>query len=125
MIDNGIGGTLESMMLTVDEAVPEQMVLDKKIPIEDIETRRPGVYFLIRENKVVYVGKSIDMIQRLRSHMADQRMEFTHVTMLKLDSDEFELDIMEKMMIRKFKPPKNKDSMSRKMRGETYSLEGR
>jgi len=125
MIDNGIGGTLESMMLTVDEAVPEQMVLDKKIPIEDIETRRPGVYFLIRENKVVYVGKSIDMIQRLRSHMADQRMEFTHVTMLKLDSDEFELDIMEKMMIRKFKPPKNKDSMSRKMRGETYPLEGR
>jgi excinuclease UvrABC nuclease subunit len=125
MIDNGIGGTLESMMLTVDEAVPEQMVLDKKIPIEDIETRRPGVYFLIRENKVVYVGKSIDMIQRLRSHMADQRMEFTHVTMLKLDSDEFELDIMEKMMIRKFKPPKNRDSMSRKMRGETYPLEGR
>jgi len=125
MIDNGIGGTLESMMLTVDEAVPEQMVLDKKIPIDDIETRRPGVYFLIRENKVVYVGKSIDMIQRLRSHMADQRMEFTHVTMLKLDSDEFELDIMEKMMIRKFKPPKNKDSMSRKMRGETYPLEGR
>ena len=125
MIDNGIGGTLESMMLTVDEAVPEQMVLDKKIPIDDIETRRPGVYFLIRENKVVYVGKSIDMIQRLRSHMADQRMEFTHVTMLKLDSDEFELDIMEKMMIRKFKPPKNRDSMSRKMRGETYSLEGR
>ncbi len=125
MIDNGIGGTLESMMLTVDEAVPEQMVLDKKIPIEDIETRRPGVYFLIRENKVVYVGKSIDMIQRLRSHMADQRMEFTHVTMLKLDSDEFELDIMEKMMIRKFKPPKNRDYMSRKMRGETYPLEGR
>ena len=125
MIDNGIGGTLESMMLTVDEAVPEQMVLDKKIPIDDIETRRPGVYFLIRENKVVYVGKSIDMIQRLRSHMADQRMEFTHVTMLKLDSDEFELDIMEKMMIRKFKPPKNRDSMSRKMRGETYPLEGR
>ncbi len=125
MIDNGIGGTLESMMLTVDEAVPEQMVLDKKIPIEDIETRRPGVYFLIRENKVVYVGKSNDMIQRLRSHMADQRMEFTHVTMLKLDSDEFELDIMEKMMIRKFKPPKNRDSMSRKMRGETYPLEGR
>ncbi len=125
MIDNGIGGTLESMMLTVDEAVPEQMVLDKKIPIDDIETRRPGVYFLIRENKVVYVGKSNDMIQRLRSHMADQRMEFTHVTMLKLDSDEFELDIMEKMMIRKFKPPKNRDSMSRKMRGETYPLEGR
>ena len=62
----------------------------------------PGVYFLCQENQVVYVGQSINPSARIAQHQADK--QFNRVFMIPTNN----LDEVETMYIKKFKPKYNK-----------------
>lgn len=62
-----------------------------------------GVYFLIRDKRIVYVGKSTDVYNRLRQHTADK--EFDRVAVLRCPPSI--LDALEAIYIQLFKPELN------------------
>lgn len=62
----------------------------------------PGVYFLCQENQVVYVGQSNNPSARIAQHQADK--QFNRVFMIPTNN----LDVVETMYIKKFKPKYNK-----------------
>lgn len=63
-----------------------------------------GIYFLIRDNVVIYVGKTLVWPKRLHFHIT-QGMDFTDVKFLKYPFDE--LDRWERAYIDKYKPEYN------------------
>lgn len=63
-----------------------------------------GVYFLIRDRKVLYVGQSENLLDRVGRH--SMRVAFTHYTMMLCEKHE--LDALEAHYINEFKPPLNK-----------------
>lgn len=77
-----------------------------------------GIYFLIREDRIVYVGQSRNMPVRIRQHKADPGKKFEryamHVCPARL------LDRLERYYILRFQPEYNLDLRTRHIRdGET------
>ena len=70
-----------------------------------------GVYFLMYHKRVVYVGASADIEQRIRSHWKTTEREdgkmFDQVRYVERDSMEDAL-ILEAALIESFRPPLNK-----------------
>lgn len=64
-----------------------------------------GVYFLWRDQELLYVGQSILVGSRLAQHEADGRIPFTHHTCLQVNYDQ--LDTVEFDYIEHLKPPYN------------------
>ena len=74
----------------------------KEIPDE------PGVYFLIEENKIVYIGQSISPMVRVGNHLGDKtiyRKYFTHVAILPVN--EKDLYAVESAYIEHYRPKHN------------------
>jgi hypothetical protein len=65
-----------------------------------------GVYFLILDSKVVYVGQSVNIPSRISQHRQDKGKEFDKYHYI--ECDERDLDEVEQFYIRKFKPSQNK-----------------
>lgn len=62
-----------------------------------------GIYFLIRNRKIIYIGQSTDVMRRLREHC--QSCWFTKFRVIECDYSR--LDEYEKRLIKLFKPPLN------------------
>lgn len=69
----------------------------RQVPIAEYP---PGVYFLVRRNKVVYVGQSINPMARVYTHKGEK--EFETAYMIPVPSSE--LDYIEGAIIRLMKP---------------------
>lgn len=54
----------------------EQEILDSKVKIETIENRIGGVYFLIHNDTIVYVGSSVNIYDRIKEHKSHGHKEF-------------------------------------------------
>lgn len=67
-------------------------------------TQNPGIYFLLDNNKIVYVGKSLSPEKRINSHISDKNFDSYSVIRCK----ECELNSLEKEYILKFLPKYNK-----------------
>lgn len=52
----------------------ENEILNNKIPLKEKDFM--GVYFLIQKNKIVYVGSSLTVIDRINTHRNNNRMLF-------------------------------------------------
>lgn len=63
-----------------------------------------GIYFLIRNNQIVYIGKSTTLAFRLQEHRRGK--DFNRVFFIECEEDE--LLELEKRYIKKFAPPLNK-----------------
>ncbi|WP_431129688.1 hypothetical protein [Flagellimonas flava] len=61
-----------------------------------------GVYFLIREKEIIYIGSGRDVHSRIRMHSKNRRMRFSHYTILEMSKKKRLL--MEKQYIEKFRP---------------------
>jgi hypothetical protein len=72
----------------------------REIPIEEYP---PGIYFLVKKNRVVYVGQSIRPVARIYDHRKDK--EFDRVYLLPVPR--FCLDQIEGFFIRKLNPVLN------------------
>lgn len=67
-----------------------------------------GVYFLILNNEIVYVGQSINIISRIMAHNADANKTFDSVSYIKCEKEK--LDAIESYYINKFLPLQNGNS---------------
>ena len=85
-------------------------ILNKKIKADLFLRKQPGVYFLIKEDEVVYVGQSEDVPVRIRSHKHGGLIEFDHVYYLHVNPEN--LVEVEKYYIRLLKPKRNRRSIS-------------
>lgn len=63
-----------------------------------------GIYFLIKDNKVVYVGQTTDWPFRLKYHVS-QALDFDHAKFIECPNNR--LQAMEKAYIEKYKPIHN------------------
>jgi hypothetical protein len=73
-----------------------------------------GVYFLIYEEKIVYVGQATNCHSRISSHAAGREMKLFDSFYI-VECPAHKLDELEALYIRKFLPPLNK-----LMSGERY-----
>lgn len=80
-------------------------VLKHKIPISSRKVLM-GIYFLIQDDEVVYVGRSGDVEGRISSHQTGPK-EFNHYSVIGCETEE-ELDRWEPHFIEKIRPPLNK-----------------
>lgn len=72
-----------------------------------------GIYFLIRSGRVVYVGQSINIHQRLDEHRKKGRFERFFI----LPCEPKFLRKLEEHYIRELRPEENNDTMSQSFRG--------
>jgi len=78
--------------------------LDKIIENKCGYSQLCGIYFLIKDNSVVYVGQSKNMVERIHAHARDK--DFDSYYFLEVDSNE--LNNFEAMYITLYQPEYNK-----------------
>lgn len=71
----------------------------------DLGARRPGVYFLFLEDRMQYIGSSIDVRARVTAHQDEKRIRFDFATYLPTPSP-WHLSI-EALYIAHYQPPRN------------------
>ena len=67
-----------------------------------IKSKR-GIYFLYKEDELVYIGMTTNFSSRLNSHIADDTKEFDSYRFLDVN-DNVNLNNIEEKYIRKYKP---------------------
>ena len=83
--------------------ITSSVIKNKKLLIDDI--RKIGVYFLIRNNIIVYVGQSFHVYQRLTLHVIEKLKNFDSFFFLECREDE--IDDLESYFIVKYSPEYN------------------
>lgn len=95
----------------VNEINPHDLVKIRKPKLrinlskEQLKSRLQGLYFLFNNNEIVYIGKSENILKRIKDHR--RKKIFTHYTYIPIDS-RVELSIFEFYYINKYKPVLNK-----------------
>lgn len=95
--------------------VPEQL---RQIPgLIDIsaEARRSGIYFLCKDNELLYVGQSVSVYARILAHHHEGK--FNRVIFMPWPPDD--LNSVEGALIRALRPPLNGQTVNGKMMGPT------
>ena len=64
-----------------------------------------GCYILIRKNEVVYVGKSVNLLSRINTHLNEGLKDFDDYDFIYCEKDE--LDKKESELIKKYNPEYN------------------
>jgi hypothetical protein len=72
-----------------------------KLPLENIYTSS-GVYFLCKGTKIVYIGQSKNISNRIITHLFEEKKEFIQVFFIRIPVSQ--LDDVEKSLIRYLKP---------------------
>ena len=70
------------------------------------------VYFLYQKEKLVYIGKTKDLLSRLSYHKKNKI--FDSYSFLKCETNE--IDVIERILINKFLPFYNVDSLTKKIK---------
>ena len=99
----------------------ESLIKEKNITEIDF-SQKIGIYFLCHYNKIIYIGQSIDIDGRLRSHLKDKKFnKVFFIPCLKK-----ELENLEIFYIEKYKPilniANNPDRDTKKKRQIKYFL---
>lgn len=88
--------------VSFDKDVSESKLMSAKVPVCNF----CGVYFLLDNNKIVYIGKSTNIISRVSEH-AKKGRSFSHYYAIPCSPDS--VNDLEKEMIRRFMPEQNKE----------------
>jgi hypothetical protein len=94
---------LQSIALSGKAMVSVKDILEAAEPYEDLS----GVYFLVRGAIVVYVGQSVSIHVRIRTHISDGRI-FDRVAYIKCPPEK--LDLLESLYIHHINPEENGNS---------------
>lgn len=88
-----------STKLTGATLLTEREIVASRLPLPD----RSGVYFLLLDDRVVYVGQSVHVFARVAEHMSTKTFDsFAYVA-----CDPSLLDTMESLYIHALRPPLN------------------
>lgn len=91
------GAEVDRVPVELDEVMAAACLWDPAV--------QSGVYFLINDGRVDYVGQSLNVLGRIAEHQRRGR-RFTHVSIVLAPPDE--LLRIEKLYIRAFRPPWNR-----------------
>ena len=90
-----------------DGLLTRQKIVRKAIPIKPI----CGVYFLLNGSEIVYIGKSINLIERIGNHYVTLDMSFNSYSYIEERPNN--LETLEKAYINKLSPRMNKNHISK------------
>lgn len=84
-------------------------ILNNKVLFKKEEKKaKPKIYFLIKENTIVYVGKSLFVEDRLNFHYQNKK-DFSYYSIIECSNSK-EMDILESIYIQIFDPKYNKSN---------------
>jgi hypothetical protein len=86
------------------DLVGEDLLFAASVPVE--QNGRCGIYFLFSDGKIVYVGQSVCIENRVRAHYTEDQKEFDSYARVLCDAKD--LDVFESAYIIKFQPIYNK-----------------
>ena len=108
----------------VQDNIPDELLGFVDLHKLDLSTlfTPSGVYFLCKEDKVVYIGQAINVGARITSHISENKKSFDRIFYVRVPLNE--LNAVEGTLIRIFRPPLNgntapilsKDEMDRIMK---------
>ncbi|MDC8446472.1 MAG: DUF4224 domain-containing protein [Nitrosomonas sp.] len=98
-----------------DGLLTRKQILRRAKPVKPV----CGIYFLLCGSEVVYVGQSINLIERIGNHLRNDQMLFD--AFYYIEAKKEDLLILEKKYIKKLNPYLNKKKSST---GEKYSIFG-
>lgn len=77
----------------------------RALPVELVCAQRYTVYFLLDQDRVVYIGQSRDFGNRISSHYREGIKQFSHVMAFLVPQDQ--IDYIEKSLIEVYRPKYN------------------
>lgn len=89
---------LGAMKLCRNKALSEDFIVAQAVPFVEVI----GVYFLICDGKIVYIGQSVNIFKRLYEHKKDQTKIWDKYAYIECEAGE--LDIVEALYIFKYEP---------------------
>jgi len=109
--------SLESTIAKINNAASQ---VSSCGPIEEIAIppQLCGVYFLLRQDAIVYIGQSINVIQRIGTHVTEHKKRFDRV--LYLPCPQGLLDFYERELIFYFKPRYNRQHLETTRSAEKF-----
>lgn len=103
------------------ELLTEQQILDKKIAISPNDG---GVYFLIKDNKIVYTGQSGNLLLRLSNHWRSDFIEFDSFAFIQMpNSISLDRVEVEREYIKMFPNPDSRPYREQKMLSRNKIIE--
>lgn len=94
----------------------EEEIVSVSVPVPDI----CGIYFLVHNNRVVYVGQSVNIPARVGHHKTAGKT-FDRVAFVACQQEH--LNILESLYIHILRPPLNGDSNTRGLKAAPLSME--
>lgn len=98
--------TQEDAVLDKDRLLIKRVIVGASIPVESI-AGISGVYFLIDNQTIVYVGQSNNVGNRVLVHKQEGRIKFDKFSYIQCELDE--LNIIESLYIHAYRPKHNGD----------------
>lgn len=112
-IRDRLGITVEDLKKTAKSAGYEPIEYGVESP------RDVGVYFLLRNGEIVYVGQSVDCRARVHTHKQDKTFDNSYI----IKCSESALNYVEAWFIDFFKPQYNKNKNNRTFAGYSEEVE--
>lgn len=98
----------EEEIIELDECCPSNIVKEKYPEVAKFNLQRiPSVYWLCYKGKVLYIGQTTDILQRVFSHRSYWTRDFDEIFYLPIE-DEKERTRLEHQLIAEFNPPLNR-----------------
>ena len=94
--------------------VPKEL-LGIQSELRDLQSAPPSVYFLINDNKVVYVGQSLNVYSRIKEHEKDKKFD----RVLYMLADIKNLQEVERKYINALLPKYNNDPLTKRLKENT------
>ena len=93
------------------ESLLEDKIHLQKINLYEEKSRIPGIYFLFDEKKIVYVGQSSDIYERMRWHLRENTKVFDGFSYLTFEKEPTHERVLEEegKYILKYYPKYNKE----------------
>lgn len=89
---------LGAMKLCRNKALSERFIASQSVPFVEVV----GVYFLIKDGKIVYIGQSTNIFKRLYEHKKDMQKQWDSYAYIECSAGE--LDIVESLYMFKYEP---------------------
>jgi hypothetical protein len=113
---------MSSEIATVEKDYADLVAIHRKLTIEKIlRAAKPvgdvcGIYFLLYERKIVYIGQSNNCHKRIESHRNNK--VFDSYTIVRCEP--FQLDLLERVYIQRFEPPMNKTPLKQDIKSRYF-----
>ena len=107
-----------SVLTTVETSASRQEPRFRFIEIKEKEHKRPGVYFLSKEKKVIYIGKSVDVFNRPFNHKPYK--DFDTVKVFEAATEW--IDYLESAFVGKYRPSENGRQHKEKATSSDYMV---